>query len=827
MLMNQTNDQSLDQQVEKLLQQMTLSEKVALLSGQDTWRTVPIPRLGIPSVVMTDGPHGVRSDSARNLQTLPATCFPTGVSMGAAWNPDLVAQVGKALAEETRALDCDILLGPCVNIVRDPRGGRNFETYSEDPFLAGKTAVGYIQGVQSQKIGTSLKHYAVNNYEIERGRASSNIDDRTLREVYLAQFEMAVKEAKPWTVMCSYNRINGVYASQHDGLLNKILKEEWGFEGAVVSDWGANHTIFSSVAGGLDLEMPGPVKYYKFLGEAVFNWQIDEEAVTDAARRVLRLVLLSGRMDGTIAQGSANTPAHQSLARQLAEEAITLLKNDGVLPLDLSKLKTIAVIGPNAAEAVIEGGGSSHVDPPYRVTPLQALKASLGDQVTLLYEQGCDNFVQPPTIPVDWLTMPDGAAPGMKLDVYRGADGLAGTPTSSLSGQRPEFWWWLPPADRPENDHFACCWNGTLRAPVSGVYTFGLHHAGQVKISLDGEVIADSQAPNESNWDLAQTGLSFTKDLEAGRAYALRIEYTKYPGQVVVSSRFSAAILYPPGADPRPARAVELARQADVVLAFVGFPEGFESEGWDRADMDLPAQQNELVAALAAANPKTVVILNAGAPVTMPWLDSAAAVVEAFYPGQENGSAVARILLGEVNPSGKLPVTFPKRLEDTPAFINAAYPGCREVDYGEGIYVGYRYYDKKALEPLFPFGYGLSYTTFAYSNPQSPQVVKAGEEIRVSVTVQNTGSVAGKEVVQLYLGDDHSSLPRPPKELKGFAKVELQPGESKEVVFNLDQRSLSFYHPYKKQWVAEPGRFEVLFAASSRDIRAKTSFTLI
>ena len=370
---------SLDQQVENLLSQMTLREKISLLAGKDVWNTVPIDRLGIPSITMTDGPHGVRAPDESGRKPGPATCFPTGVSIAASWNTTLVEKVGQALGEETRGMDCDILLGPCVNIVREPRGGRNFEAYSEDPYLAGKTAVSYIKGVQSQNVGTSLKHYAVNNYEVERGRTSSNLDERTLREIYLAQFEMAVKEAQPWTVMCSYNRINGVYASQHDYLLNKILKEEWGFKGLVVSDWGANHTIFSSVAGGLDLEMPGPSKYYgRLLGEAIHNWQIDEAKVNEAARRVLRIIIKSGRMDKTVSKGAVNTTGHQNLARQLAEEAITLLKNDGdVLPIDLGKVKTIAVIGPNAAEAVIEGGGSSHVDPPYRVSPLEALKTKL------------------------------------------------------------------------------------------------------------------------------------------------------------------------------------------------------------------------------------------------------------------------------------------------------------------------------------------------------------------------------------------------------------------------------------------------------------------
>ena len=440
---------NIEQRVEELLKKLTLSEKVSLLSGQDIWNTVPVNRLGIPSITMTDGPHGVRSTAPEAGRKLgPTTAFPTGISIGASWNPGLIEQVGQALGEETRGMNCDILLGPCVNIVRDPRGGRNFETFSEDPYLTGRTAVAYINGVQSRGVGTSLKHYAANNYEIERHRASSKVDERTLREIYLAQFEMAVKEAQPWTVMCSYNRINGVHASQHNHLLNEILKDEWGFQGAVVSDWAANHTIFESVQGGLDLEMPGPAKYYKLLGDAVHMWQIDEEVVDKAVRRVLRLVVLSGRLDKKVSKGAVNTPEHQKLACQLAEEAITLLKNEGsVLPLGRN-VKTIAVIGPNAAEAVIEGGGSSKVPPPYRVSPLEALEERLEPRAKVVYESGSDNVDEPFTIPTTWLKG------GLHGEFYEAAD-FSGKPLDSRDGFGSEFWWhtaWSPPGEEASVD---------------------------------------------------------------------------------------------------------------------------------------------------------------------------------------------------------------------------------------------------------------------------------------------------------------------------------------------------------------------------------------
>jgi beta-glucosidase len=672
----------LEERVETLLKQMTLSEKVSLLSGIDNWHTQPIERLGIPSITMTDGPHGVRvdpSDALIGRKTGPATSYPTGVSMAASWNPELIERVGKALGEETRAMGCNVLLGPCVNIVRTPLAGRNFEAYSEDPYLAGKTGAAWIRGLQSQLIGCSLKHFACNNQEFERGRGSSVVDERTLREIYLAQFEMIVKEAHPWTVMCSYNRINGVYASQNTHTLREILKDEWGFDGAVVSDWGANHTIVESVKGGLDIEMPGPAKYYgNLLVEAVNNWQIDEAVIDGAARRILRLILRTGVMDdpAQLPAPAGDTPEHRHLARELAEESITLLKNDNnVLPLGKAKFRTIAVIGPNAAEARIGGGGSSYLESPYRISPMEGLKRRLGRTVRVEYEMGCDN--------------------------------------------------------KPDS-------------------------------TLDAEMLG---------------------------------------------------------------RAVSLAERADIVLLFMGMPTHFESEGADRPDMHLPGPQTELIRAVAKVNRSTVVILNAGSPVELPWIDDVSAVLLTYYPGQEGGNAVAGVLFGDVPASGKLPVTFPRHYEDNPTYSN--YPGAKEAVYSEGIFVGYRYYDKKEVEPLFPFGFGLSYTSFGYSGLEVPASVQKGQAVTISMTLKNTGKAEGKEVVQLYIQDMASSLVRPLKELKGFQKVALQPGESQVLTFTLDERALAFYDPQHKNWVAEPGEFTVLVGSSSRDIRLSAKFTLV
>jgi beta-glucosidase len=676
--MSDTNPlNSLENQVEALLSQLTLEEKCALLSGKDNWNTVPIERLGIPMITMTDGPHGVRANRAEaDRLTGPTTAFPTGVSMAATWNPALIEQVSQALAEETLGMGCDILLGPCVNIVRHPLAGRNFESYSEDPYLAGQIGIAWVNGLQSRGVGASLKHFACNNQEIERGRGDSVVDERTLREIYLSQFETIIKHSNPWTVMCSYNRLNGVYASQNETLLKQILKGEWGFDGAVVSDWGANHTIFESVAGGLDLEMPGPAKYYgSLLVEAVKNWKVEEEDVNEAVRRVLRLILRTGKMNrqGERPVELVNSLEHQQLALQVAEEAITLLKNEaGLLPLKMDQLSSIALIGPNLNDFQITGGGSSTVISPYQVNPLPALEALLAGRVELSVEPG----------------------------ISHGSD-----------------------------------------------------RAGE-------------------------------------------------------------------GID----RAAELAAKSDVAIVIVGLPKYYESEGYDRPDMNLPGQQDELVKRVLAANPKTIVVLNAGVPVTMPWAEAVPAILQAYYPGMEGGNAIARILLGEVNPSGKLTVSYPKRLEDTPAFIN--YPGTRQVNYGEGIFVGYRYYDKKGIAPLFPFGHGLSYTRFEYKDLVVPETIRPGEGITISLSVTNTGEVSGKEIVQVYVLDWKSSLVRPPKELKGFAKVALEAGETQQVSIALDPRAFSFYDPYRHEWIAEPGDFEILVGGSSRQIHLQARCTL-
>ncbi len=807
----------IEPRVEGLLKQLSLKEKIALLSGKDAWNTAAIERLGIPSLTVTDGPHGVRRET-------PTTAFPTGAALAATWNTELIERVGAALAEETLASNCDVLLGPCVNIIRHPLAGRNFEAYSEDPYLAGRIGVAWVKGLQSQNVGASLKHFACNNQEVERMRGSSQVDERTLREIYLAQFEMIVKEANPWTVMCSYNRLNGVYASEHRHLLTEILRGEWNYDGVLVSDWNANHTTTESVKNGLDLEMPGPARYYgQLLVEAVENWQIEPEAIDNAARHLLRMIVRSGRLDAPRPAGCVNTSAHQQLARETAAEAITLLKNDhALLPLKLDPLKTIAVIGPNASDWQITGGGSSRVEPPFRIAPLAAITARLGHRVKVEYETGCDNYSEPPKIKSEWLTAANGTARGLNIEIFNNAD-FTGAPVLAHIVPTLEQWWWQDAlSQHAAFEKFSARWSGKLSVPETGNYVFKFNNSAHARVLIDGKELIDQDRSQtgrpEHQYDLVEI------ELVGGRAYDLRAEFVKRTNENSAFVRAGLARRYRPAEDQRIARAVELAKRSDAALVFVGLSENYETEGGDRPDMELTGAQNELVRAVAQANPNTVVVLNAGAPVTMPWAEDVRAIVFGYYSGMEAGNALADVLCGDVNPSGKLPMTLPQRLQDTPAFVN--YPGTREQLYGEGIFVGYRWYDARGVTPRFPFGHGLSYTQFDYSDLQVPSTAKLGEPVEISITVKNTGAVAGKEVVQVYVRDAQASLARPLKELKRFAKVELKPGEAKPIRFSLDGRAFAFYDPYAKRWVVEPGEFEILVGSSSRDIRARATLMM-
>ena len=654
----------------ELVSRMTLEEKALLLTGDGWWATHRIDRLGIPSISLTDGPHGVRKGQGAGLVTsVPATCFPTASALSCSWNLDLLRRVGVALGEESHAIDVQILLGPGINMKRSPLGGRNFEYFSEDPVLAGKLAAAYVEGVQSQGVGTSLKHYAVNNQEYERMATSSNLDERTLNEIYLPAFEIAVKEGRPWTVMSAYNLVNGIYASEHRELLRDILRDRWGFTGFVVSDWGGINERVAGLDGGTNLEMPGSGDYNsKKIIAAVQDGRLSPETLDQSVKEVLAVILKA--KDSHKENATFDVDKHHALAREAGGESIVLLKNaENMLPLSLEKLKRIAIIGAFAKTPRYQGSGSSQVNP---------------TKVSNAYDE---------------------------LVKLAGGDG--------------KF-----------------------------EYAAGYDIEGDVTEAL----------------------------LEEAR---------------------------------------NVAAHADVAVVFAGLPDSYESEGFDRSSLEMPSGHNQLIEAVGSVQPNVVVVLMNGSAITMPWADRVKAIFEGWLGGQAGGGAIADVMTGRINPSGKLSETFPKRLQDTPAFPD--FPALdRRASYGEGVFIGYRYYDKKDVEPLFPFGFGLSYTTFAYTGIKaSAPSIKDTDGVTIEVAVKNTGNVAGKEIIQLYLHEQSPAVRRPEKELKAFNKIALAPGEEKVVTFKLSKRDFAYYDTGLHDWNVCSGKFCVLVGGSSRDLPLK------
>lgn len=662
------------EKLQELIGKMTLEEKASLCSGADFWHTESVERLGIPAMMVSDGPHGLRkqdqeADHLGVNDSIKAVCFPAGCGTAASFNRELITGMGEVLGEECQAEGVGVILGPAVNIKRSPLCGRNFEYYSEDPMVASEMAGALIKGVQSKNVGTSIKHFLANNQETRRMSSSSEVDERTLREIYLAAFEGAVSSQKPWTVMCSYNKINGTYAAEHKEALTDILRGEWGFDGFVVSDWGAVNNRVPDLEAGLDLEMPasGGINDEQIV-DAVKEGRLEESVLDRAVERILNIVYRfeENRNESAVFDRDKD----HEYAKKVAEETIVLLKNeDGLLPLP--EKEEIAFIGKYARQPRFQGGGSSHINS-HKVT-------------------GAWDVVK------DW-----------------------------------------------------------------GNITFAEGYGDQEDVT-DEALIAE---------------------------------------------------------------AVEKAGKAKAAVIFAGLPDAFESEGFDRSHMGMPNCQNELINRVAAVQPNTIVVLHNGSPVEMPWADQVKGIVEAYLSGQAVGAAVVDILFGKVNPSAKLPETFPYKLEDNPSYLYYLGEGDK-VEYREGVFVGYRYYDTKKMDVRFPFGYGLSYTTFAYSNLKlSAAQIKDTDTLTVSVDVTNTGSMAGKEVVQLYVSDVESTVIRPVKELKGFDKVDLQPGETKTVTFTLGKRAFAYWNTQIHDWHVESGEFRILVGKSSRDIQLEETVTV-
>ncbi len=807
----------LETRVEDLLGRLTLEEKVALMAGAAAFRLEGVERLGVPSLGMTDGPTGVRSNTGQM-----ATVFPVAVALAATFNPDLTREVAAAIAREAIALGEQVVLAPTINIVRTPLWGRNFETYSEDPYLTAELAIGYVEGLQGEGIGASLKHYAANNQEERRMDVSVEVDERTLREIYLFAFEATVKAANPWTVMASYNKLRGTHASENPYLLQEILKGEWAYEGAVVSDWGAVHSTVPAASHGLDLEMPGPPSYFgaKLL-VAVEAGQVRQARIDDAARRLIRLILRTGLLDRTKVDGELRSDRHRHIARRAAEEAIVLLKNQGgLLPLDADAIKVLAVIGPNANFIRLQGDGSSRVSTDLWPTPLESLGARL-PTAKLIYAQGGDAEPVPPQAQARMFSPTEArVAPGLTAEYFTTAD-LSGEPVRTNHERRLLRWISTRGPRANANRYAALRWSGFFWPEQHGAHEFSVRGDGPCRLVVGDTTVLDMSDEGQEDYDdptgvpaLRKTG---AVELEAGRAYRFSLEYVWADGRPGAAFETVALGMRQPPGDIE--QAVAAAGQADTVVIVVGSSSRTESEGYDRKSINLPGEQDVLIEQVAAANPRTVVVVNAGAAMAMPWIDKVAAVVQVWLPGEEGPNALTSILLGEVSPSGRLPVTFPKRLEDNPAF--GFYPGGDTVTYGEGLAVGYRHYDQNGIAPLFAFGHGLTYGEFAYADLAVPDTAKAGARIEVTIQLTNTGKRASAETVQLYVGPVNPSKPTPPKGLKAFAKVELQPGETQTVAFSLNDRAFAHYDDAASQWSIDPGAYDILVGASAVDIRLK------
>ncbi|VFB13717.1 glycoside hydrolase 3 [Bacteroides heparinolyticus] len=708
-----------EERVEDALARLTLEEKVAMVHAQSKFSSPGVPRLGIPEFWMTDGPHGIRPEvlwdewDQAGWTNDSCVAYPALTCLAATWNPEMSLLYGKSIGEEARYRGKTVLLGPGVNIYRTPLNGRNFEYMGEDPYLAARMVVPYVQGVQQNGVAACVKHFALNNHEVNRHTTNAVVDDRALYEIYLPAFKAAVREGKAWSIMGAYNLYKGQHACHNQYLLNDILKGEWGFDGVVVSDWGGVHDTDQAIVNGLDMEFGSWTNglsngasnaydnYYLAMPylQRIREGKVGIRELDDKVRRILRLAFRT-TMNTDRPFGSLNSPAHYEAARRIGEEGIVLLQNrNNVLPIDLNKTRKIAVIGENAIKMMTVGGGSSSLKVQRECSPLNGIGQRVGGKAEVVYARG---------------------------------------------------------------------YVGDASGEYNGVVT--------------GQNLKDERTPEEL------------------------IE-----------------------------EAVRVARDADYVIFIGGLNKsaGQDCEDSDRKGLDLPYGQDAVISALAKVSKKLVVVNISGNAVAMPWVNDVPAIVQAWYLGSEAGSALAAVLMGDVNPSGKLPFTFPAKLEDVPAHSLGEYTGAQsesviDIRYNEGIFVGYRWADKqKKVKPLFPFGHGLSYTTFEYGKPTvDSKVMTAGGTLTVKVTVKNAGTYEGQEVVQLYISDKKSSLPRPVKELKGFRKIKLAPGETCEVTFCIDREALSFFDDTKHAWVAEPGRFEAVIASSAADVRGVVPFEL-
>jgi len=807
-----SSDPAIEKRVDSILSRMTLEQKIDLLGGIKSFYIRGYKELGLPEQKMSDGPVGVRNYG-------PATTM-GGIGLAATWNPELVERMAKVYGQDARARGVHFLLGPGVNIHRAPMNGRNFEYFGEDPFLASRTAVAYVRGVQSQGVIATIKHYMGNNSEHDRRHTDSEIDERTMREIYLPAFEAAVKEAHVGAIMDSYNLINGEHATQSAFLNSQIAKKDWGFDGIIMSDWDATHDGVAAVNSGLDLEMPsGKFINRETLLPALKAGQVSQATIDEHVRRILRQAVRFGFLDREQTDTSIPllNPEGQRVALEAARESFVLLKNDGkLLPLNKQEIKTVALIGPDAYPGQPVGGGSAHVQPFHAVSYLEGFNSYIahsGQPVKVLYHPGLKQY-RDIAQDTEWTTADSGGEAGLRVEEFENTD-LSGSPVRTHVDRHVNFG--TDNYDAPIG-RASIRWSGYYTAHAGGPHDFfvlGPGENGGYRLFVDDKLVVD-------NWERATAILNFaTLQIEPGSRHSVRLEYFRNSGWG--PKRVSLGVL--PASEAVNPDAKAIAAQADVVLLFPGFVDTIESEAGDRT-FRLPPGQDELIKEIAAANKKTIVVLTAGGNTDMtPWIDQVPALLHGWYSGEQGGTALAQLVFGDYSPSGRLPISLERRWEDNATYKNY-YPndGPKRIKYNEGVFVGYRHFDQDKIKPLFPFGFGLSYSTFAYKNLTVSPASTNGT-VTVSFDVANTGSHPGAEVPQLYVGDSHSSVPRPPKELKGFAKVLLQPGQTKRVSIPLDARSFSYYDVKSHGWKAEPGVFIIYVASSAADTQLEGKLT--
>jgi beta-glucosidase len=798
----------IEERVEDLMAKLSLEEKISLLGGDSTgFNASGIARYGILPISMSDGPVGVRSGNA--------TAFPVSINMAASWDTSLINRYGIALAEETKAKGKICILGPCVGIHRYPLNGRNFESFGEDPFLTSRLVVNYIKGVQSQNVIATVKHFAANDQEWERNNTSSNVDERALREIHLPAFEAAVKEGKTLALMSAYNLVNGQHCSENKHLLNEVLKKDWGFSGIVMSDWTSVYSAVDAANNGLDLEMPNPVWFKDSLIAAVKAGKVSEEVINDKVRRLLRVRFKAGYFDNPLPVADEkiiHSDSHKNLALEMAQKGIVLLKNDQILPLSIDKVKKIALIGPSVKKMRTGGGGSSRVSPWEIVSPYDGIKTILGSKAEILYSEGVS--IDPESIniiPSAFLLTPDGKNKGLVGEYFSNTQ-LKGNPVLTRVDTSINFEFGNQSPDKKiAPDNFSIRWTGKLIPPISKKYHLIISSDDGSMLYINGKLVIDNSGQHAENQK------SVDIDLKAGTAYDVKIEYNEVGGGAAM--RFGWRNPYIKIEGTSVAEAVKLAKLADVAVIFVGNTEMSESEGVDVEDFIMPNGQDELVKEVCKANPNTIVVLFGGTAISVGnWLKNAKALIAAFYPGQYGGTALAQILFGQVNPSGKLPFSYIQNKSQNPVFKDYKDRSL-QIPYNEGVYVGYRYYDKNNVQPAFPFGFGLSYTSFEYSNLK---ISKKGDfSYEIKLDIKNTGKLEGEEVVQIYVAPKNSLIDRPVKELKSFSKISLKPGEQKTVTMYLHARSFQYYNTEKKSWIADQGEYEIEVGASSRNIKLK------